>query len=623
MSRNLRLVLLLIGILSLVGIVLAIAPGTKFELEGNAKVDGTACTGPNNPVGCKDDWNLLNGTTGFNGSAGGSAVRTFIPGNDEKIFTTGASKDPLDTSGWQWKAADTVPDKDFLTNGYAAEYTNGSTVFVFGAERFAVNGDSNIGIWFFQNQVEAQDGGGFGPEVHKTGDVFAVSAFTSGGTNPTISVYKWEPACNKAAKAPVPAIVGGSLVNFPPATCAAANLSLQFASATGSTCTTGDLACAVVNGSGPIDVSWPYTGKDISGNPQTDPATNAFFEGGIDIGELFPTGVPCFSSFLLETRSSQEPSSVLKDFLSGAFDTCKIELTKDCNCTSFNTATSDFSYTATGIVHNAGQRIVYAVTVTDDRGTALDTSDDFVYNCGDLTPDDGAPGGTDQKQWPNQCTLVSGSNPWNVSTPRPTTNNATAVAHTTPGGTGTGDSTRTADATAPCQNHDADVCKVNPSIDAAQACRVSLTTIAASAPQNSVVVVTDHYEGTVTISGNEKLNVRVRADNDNDASFNEYLQLTVAGVACGSPTTACVMSPAQTARFTANYFPYKQNFSGSLPLPTAGTGRASFENSIRVESSGVVSGTLPNLDKPASCVICPGPQSATGQCSATADVAFP
>src|SRR5947199_10762613 len=45
----------------------------------------------------------------------------------------------------------------------------------------------------------------------------------------------------------------------------------------------------------------------------------------IDITELFggiPGNEPCISSFLMETRSSQTPDAVLKDFIGGGFNTC-------------------------------------------------------------------------------------------------------------------------------------------------------------------------------------------------------------------------------------------------------------------------------------------------------------
>ena len=48
----------------------------------------------------------------------------------------------------------------------------------------------------------------------------------------------------------------------------------------------------------------------------------SFFEGGIDLDDLFGGNAPCFSSFLAETRSSQAVDSTLSDLATGDFNTC-------------------------------------------------------------------------------------------------------------------------------------------------------------------------------------------------------------------------------------------------------------------------------------------------------------
>src|SRR5438477_4418624 len=83
-------------------------PNDFVELDGNSVVNGTACTSPNTPSGCKDDWDMLNGTgaggTNPGGSAGGSLARAFVSGAASvAVFTTGGSKDPNDIASWQWK----------------------------------------------------------------------------------------------------------------------------------------------------------------------------------------------------------------------------------------------------------------------------------------------------------------------------------------------------------------------------------------------------------------------------------------------------------------------------------------------------------------------------------------
>ena len=51
-------------------------------------------------------------------------------------------------------------------------------------------------------------------------------------------------------------------------------------------------------------------------------AKGQFFEGGINLSDLFGGDAPCFSTFLAETRSSQEVEAQLKDFALGSLDTC-------------------------------------------------------------------------------------------------------------------------------------------------------------------------------------------------------------------------------------------------------------------------------------------------------------
>jgi hypothetical protein len=84
---------------------------------------------------------------------------------------------------------------------------------------------------------------------------------------------------------------------------------------------------------------------------------------------------------LAETRSSQAPNAVLKDFALDSFQTCGIKATKTCNKTELNPAGSPKLYTVsfTVTVENTGVVPLPAgtiVTVTDDAGTPIDTSDD-------------------------------------------------------------------------------------------------------------------------------------------------------------------------------------------------------------------------------------------------------
>ena len=77
---------------------------------------------------------------------------TFIADTAGLRFTVG-SKDTLDfpQNGWD---VNSVPDKDDITNAYAAVYdAGGDPVLVFGLDRFANNGDASVGFWFFQQPI--------------------------------------------------------------------------------------------------------------------------------------------------------------------------------------------------------------------------------------------------------------------------------------------------------------------------------------------------------------------------------------------------------------------------------------------------------------------------------------
>lgn len=259
--------------------------GDIFELDKNAVDDAS-------PL---DDWQTLN-------SGGGSAIATTLDGNGnpveipdlggQTIFTTGGSKDDLDLSQWRHKSGNSPP-KDEITNAYAAAYQSGTdTYVVFGADRFAQNGDAVIGFWFFQDEVSlittGPDAGKFSG-VHTNGDVLILSDFSQGGGEVTIRVFKWNSP-------------GGAI-----------NGTLDLIG-TGFGCAASPLFCAEVNDA-PTPAPWPYT-------PSQGPAnifpTGAFFEGGINLTQLGITNV-CFSSFLAETRSSTSVDATLKDFVTGTF----------------------------------------------------------------------------------------------------------------------------------------------------------------------------------------------------------------------------------------------------------------------------------------------------------------
>src|SRR5262245_52798032 len=144
------------------------APTTIFEIDGDSATGSTY--GVPNAINC--DWDTLNAGKTANSTtptavcqSGGATFGAYgflVGAPGEPNFTTGGSKDSNDVSQWAFSTGST-PDKDTLTHGYAASYTGpaaqgGDNILVFGAERFAVNGDSNIGIWFFQQNISIPSG---------------------------------------------------------------------------------------------------------------------------------------------------------------------------------------------------------------------------------------------------------------------------------------------------------------------------------------------------------------------------------------------------------------------------------------------------------------------------------
>jgi hypothetical protein len=96
-----------------------------------------------------------------------------------------------------------------------------------------------------------------------------------------------------------------------------------------------------------------------------------FFEGGVDITQAFASvggTVPCFASFLEETRSSQSVTAVLKDFLLGSFPVCSMTISKKCGTASPNPAGTAFTYPVTGTVVNTGIGTISNVQVKDCVG---------------------------------------------------------------------------------------------------------------------------------------------------------------------------------------------------------------------------------------------------------------
>jgi hypothetical protein len=288
-----------------------------FQLDGNAFSSDTV-TGLDGAG--SEDWNNICPSTLTGGAAPGcsgpssiATAQSFVRDGDgtpnKTIFTGGGSKDIYDTPNWAWTDG-SVPDKDDLGDAFAAKYTAADThqYLYFGADRFANNGDSQIGFWFFHKNVAPLANGSFGPDAHTAwtfdaqghvvnkGDILILSDFTQGGGTPTVRVFFW--TANGLL------LQAGGTTN--PATCTPA-LALDF--------------CALVNNAAKPS-PWPFQAKS---GPANTFQPGELYEGGIDATSLGIAG-ECFSTFLAETRSSQSTSAVLKDFVEGNFQQCQASI---------------------------------------------------------------------------------------------------------------------------------------------------------------------------------------------------------------------------------------------------------------------------------------------------------
>ena len=368
---------LVAGITSTVGVFAVDGdPPGLFELDGN-----TADAGP----AAGDDWDglFLDPTE----PAGNSAAFTGILADPAPltIFTGGGSKDIEDVTEWLHKDG-SVPDKDDITNAYAAAYTvpvgkgtathdEGDLIIYFGLDRFANEGDAFAGFWFFQdnvtlNGVPSQGGTTFTGQ-HTPGDLLVLVEYPQGANaTPEIKIYKWDPADADNDNV-------------------ADNLDEIFSSSDALCDGAGDkLACAITNvGDLAGAPEWDYVNKDgFNGIP-----LESFFEGGINVSKLLGGDVPCFSSFLAETRSSRSETAQLKDFVLGDFNLCNIAVTKVCEA-ALDAEGDSIDIDFSGTVTNSGSLALDDVTVTDDNGTPGETADDIVvFGPATLAPGESQP----------------------------------------------------------------------------------------------------------------------------------------------------------------------------------------------------------------------------------------
>ena len=346
------------GILGVLTLMLVAVSGVfavhnqDFELDGNAA---------DTAAGLPDDWaNVFAGTD----SALESVFVTDPLGGQsapDEIFHQGGSKDDLDiraggipgaTIGPWRHTIGNVPDKDNIEHAFAAAYgcddfvnpdpgsdefedpgTDPDLCLYFGLDRFARNGDAQVGFWFFGTEHALNADGTFS-NPHAFGDLLVLSDFTNGGVVSTIRVFRWV-GIGGDTNGTLDNIFNGVACGAPPV----------------------DPACALANTSNQPS-PWPYTPK--SGTADVFPP-GSFFEGGLNLSAL-GLDIGCGAGFLAETRSSQSVDAQLKDFALGAFELCGLDVVKTGDDLSKVGDAADYTVT----IENTGSVTLYKDDITDD-----------------------------------------------------------------------------------------------------------------------------------------------------------------------------------------------------------------------------------------------------------------
>jgi len=309
-----------------------------FELDWDGP--NVADAANNGFGGDGDDWeNIADGSDSALATTG-IINDTPLSGNDDNVLTGGGTKDDINFDQWKWKTAKPTPDKNNITNAYAAAYAapDGDLIIYFGADRFANNGDAQIGFWFLQGSVApvGETQGGFSG-THMEGDILILANFLQGGVVGDVDVFEWCTGCGDSG-----------------------NNNLIFRGAFDECDGSGADACAL-NNSGDVPAFWNYTPK--FGTPGQIP-DNSLFEGGINISELI--GPVCLTTFMAETRSSQSTDAVLKDFALEEFTVCDFDATKQCSA-AISDGGGGLDIDFSGTVDNTGVGTLF-MTVSDDMG---------------------------------------------------------------------------------------------------------------------------------------------------------------------------------------------------------------------------------------------------------------
>lgn len=529
----------------------------KFELDSNAL--DTAAAG--------DDWSTL--VAGNGGSIATSHILADFNSPDYN-FIGGSSKDTQAISAWQFNASGMTPDKDNLTNAYAAAYTasNGHLLFYFGADRYAVNGDAQMGFWFFKNAVSIDPATGHFTGVHHDNDTLVQVNFLNGGKTAQIGVFTWS---------------GGALLKLVENTITSKN------SLVTEVCTPGNFACARTNVSGTTAAYWPFTPK--TGTTGTFPA-QAFFEGGIDVTQLVG-GDLCFSTFMAESRASQAFDSTLKDFAIGPLQTCGISVGKTCDSTR---ATTDAEYAAVGPSYHKLFASTYTITVTNSGGGGLPADTVISY-----VDDVGTPAVTSDDQTGSHTGALAGGDSYAFS-PRLFYTNINGAVNSVSAMAEFGTETLVADpdATAVCPNVNS-----TGSLSVTKDCSTPGVELV---PSNGKLVAKVHVHGAICNNGVDGFAltldsgsvVNILGTNPNDPAASSH---TVALITKGAAHTPVVL-PDDLAQdecwdYSDSYFPAAGDGS------TSPAGDAAFSDAVRATGHNVHLDVNPTaVSNLARCPVC-------------------
>lgn len=483
-----------------------------FELEGDA-VDDANVDGV--------DWDKVLDPSDGGGSFENTGVMADQAGTT--IFG-GGNKDIQDVTAWSHTMG-SVPDKNDITNAYAAAYNiGGELIIFFGADRFTTDGDAQLGFWFFQHRVTAELDGSFSGE-HVVGDVLVLVNFQNGGTAAEIQALEWVGSGGDQQ--------GGTLRLM----------------ATGGVCDdTEQTVCAITNSTA-ADSPWPYTPK--GGSEGDDFPPQSFFEGGINITQVFSEigeTVPCFASFMAESRSSTSVTASLKDFVLDEFRVCSIEIMQECVDGQISEGGDGFTYEFAGTVTNDGFGTLYDVTVTAEGNTTIDL--------GILNPGGSADFGG---------TFDSAQNP--------ATSTSSVAAATTPGGELT-----VTDTSGPA------ICPMvalSPEIDVMKSCELAL------AVDDGQVVLEVNYTGMVCNTSDSLTLVDVTVTDD----------VGTADTADDVPHGIGTLLPGACADYSGSYRPSSTNNTD----PTF----AYFEDAVTATGTPSLGGGEATDMATAHCELCP------------------